>query len=243
MIVTPEQILLHHKNKINLNLEQFCWPWKFIEWIQKFPSYIEISSCRLQHFCCGRFSFSALICKGSGLDLPCLQRGHRSSANSWEKCENEKIEIQTYLSSNQPNLDLTKKGLKEVFWWMSSTQVLSKCSRLGELTTACWREFDCVWISFWDLGWVEIWRYNPVCAHAGPPVIVVDVVCLPVTFITFVHCPSIPPLFFINSLLVQDFLNVEYLCRRNRWWLVVVGGATEDHLNWDPPEWTLDWWL
>ena len=113
--------------------------WKDINEFSSSPSCLEISSCRLQHFCCGRFSFSVLICKGSGLDLPCLQTGHRSSAGSWEEYENQKQEIRTYLSSSQPNRDLTRKGLKEVFWWMSSTQVLSRCSRFGEVITACWR--------------------------------------------------------------------------------------------------------
>ena len=128
--------------------------WMNINEFSSSPSCLEISSCRLQHFCCGRSSFSVLICKGSGLDLPCLQTGHRSSAGSWEKYENQKQEIWTYLSSSQPNRDLTRKGLKEVFWWMSSTQVLSKCSRFGEVVTACWRScyfiLNHVWIYLFE---------------------------------------------------------------------------------------------
>ena len=155
------------------------------------------------------------------------------------------------------------KGLKDDFSWMSSTQVLSKCSRFGELTTACWRWFwlrilyCSVWISFRDLGWVEIWRNNPVCAHAGSPIIVVDVVCLALAFVTFVHCPSMPPLLWsILRWSFEAFQNVVYLCRKNRWWWGGVDGAREVHLSSDPPrcrrcsidnfivlKWNLQWMI
>ena len=128
----------------------------------------------------------------------------------WErksgKYENSKVEIRAYLSSSQPNRDLTIKGLKEDFSWISSTQVLSRCSRLGELTTACWGLCWCCDLPWYinqyfrDLGRVEIWGDNPICAHAGPPVVVVDVVGLAITVLAFVHRPSIPALFFGSNL-------------------------------------------